>query len=245
MAHWGWNGNARRYWDNLYGGSLQYARIERQIHHYGSALNAQALLSYYRQHPSDTYILRVGYGGISGPLSSIQQDGTTAASFHSWPDTLTWDPYSGDYGSGFLGMALSAGVYVVQGSALGIADPVVAFGGQVSTSGTTVTVSPRDPVRRRVYIAPFGTLVEIDAGAINSVVIDMSAQTAKFNLLNATPNISGQPSTPAVIVWVSTESLEMTGKFGVTTTGLQTLRGGSRVAFAADGTATVTVGKIS
>src|SRR5205085_10096806 len=31
---WGYNGNARRYWDFLYGGKLQ--RIERQIHHYGS-----------------------------------------------------------------------------------------------------------------------------------------------------------------------------------------------------------------
>lgn len=38
IPHWGYNGNARRYWDFLYGG--KYPRLERQIHHYGSTLNA-------------------------------------------------------------------------------------------------------------------------------------------------------------------------------------------------------------
>ena len=34
LPHWGYNGNARRYWDFIYGGKLQ--RIERQIHHFVS-----------------------------------------------------------------------------------------------------------------------------------------------------------------------------------------------------------------
>lgn len=42
MPHWAYNGNARRYWDFLYGGKL--SRIERQIHHYGSGLNAIPVL---------------------------------------------------------------------------------------------------------------------------------------------------------------------------------------------------------
>jgi hypothetical protein len=29
LPHWGYNGNARRYWDNVYGGKLQ--RVERQV----------------------------------------------------------------------------------------------------------------------------------------------------------------------------------------------------------------------
>src|SRR3546814_17180443 len=41
IPSWAYNGNARRYWDFLYGGN--YARIERQIHHYGSASNAVPL----------------------------------------------------------------------------------------------------------------------------------------------------------------------------------------------------------
>ena len=222
---------------------MQYARVERQIHHYGSALNALPLLAYYRQHPSDTYVLRVGYGGISGPLSSIQKDGSTAASFHSWPDTLVWDPYSGDYGSGFLGLALGAGVYIVQGSSLGVPDDLVAFGGQVDAA--SATVYPRDPVRRRVYIAPFGTLVEIDAGAVQSVVMNLAQQTATFHLLSTTPGVSGSPSAAAATMWISKESKETQGTFGATTQGLQNYRGGKKVVFGSDGMATVVVGKVA
>ncbi|MEC7262809.1 MAG: DUF5695 domain-containing protein, partial [Bacteroidota bacterium] len=41
MPHWAYNGNARRYWDFLYGGKAgETSRVERQIHHYGSSLNA-------------------------------------------------------------------------------------------------------------------------------------------------------------------------------------------------------------
>lgn len=60
VAHWGWNGNARRYWDFIYGGKLQ--RLERQIHHYGSGLNALPLLAAYRSDPdaADLHLLRVG-----------------------------------------------------------------------------------------------------------------------------------------------------------------------------------------
>ncbi|HET7038915.1 MAG TPA: DUF5695 domain-containing protein, partial [Gemmatimonadales bacterium] len=38
VPHWGYNGSARRYWDFVYAGKLR--RVERQLHHYGSGLNA-------------------------------------------------------------------------------------------------------------------------------------------------------------------------------------------------------------
>ncbi len=70
VPHWGYNGNARRYWDFLYGGKLR--RIERQLHHYGSGLNAIPVLSEYRENPDD------------------------------FPSKLDWDAYSGDYESNKL-----------------------------------------------------------------------------------------------------------------------------------------------
>ncbi|WP_197461706.1 DUF5695 domain-containing protein, partial [Acetobacter malorum] len=57
LPSWGYNGNARRYWDFLYAGKI--ARIERQIHHYGSALNAVPLFSAFQAQPTDFYMLRV------------------------------------------------------------------------------------------------------------------------------------------------------------------------------------------
>lgn len=47
--------------DNIYGGKLM--RIERQIHHYGSGLNALPLISHFESNPTDFYLLRVGFGG--------------------------------------------------------------------------------------------------------------------------------------------------------------------------------------
>ena len=86
VPHWGYNGSARRYWDFQYAGKIR--RIERQLHHYGSGLNAIPVLSDYRDHPDDIYLLRVGYGGMMGAIANIDQDGFASAAFHAFPDTL-------------------------------------------------------------------------------------------------------------------------------------------------------------
>ncbi len=54
VPHWGYNGSARRYWDFIF--AAKYRTIERQLHHYGSSLNAIPVLSEYREHPDDLYL---------------------------------------------------------------------------------------------------------------------------------------------------------------------------------------------
>ncbi len=78
------------------------------IHHYGSALNSIPVLHNYRENPSDLYLLRVGYGGVLGAVSNITQDGFAPAAFHSFPQTLKNDGITGDFGTGFLGYAITA-----------------------------------------------------------------------------------------------------------------------------------------
>ncbi|GKT95679.1 LOW QUALITY PROTEIN: glycoside hydrolase family 43 protein [Colletotrichum tofieldiae] len=198
-----------------YGGKLR--RIERQIHHYGSGLNALVLLSAFRSSPSDTYLLRTGYGGTTGPLSNINQDGFAAASFHSWPDTLKWDGISGDYGPGFLGLALGSGTYVAQDADLGL----VAFGGVVaSASGGRVSVTTRDAVRRRVFIGPLGVLISVDAGIIREFAFDAGARSVSVTLAQ----LDGVPKAASAVVWVETTA--GTGGFKVTTSGIAQARGG-------------------
>ncbi|KAI8634028.1 hypothetical protein F5Y19DRAFT_411747 [Xylariaceae sp. FL1651] len=196
VPHWGWNGNARRYWDNLYGGKLQ--RIERQIHHYGSGLNALVLLSAFRSDPSDSYLLQVGYGGTSGPLSNINQDGFAAASFHSWPDTLKWDGYSGDYGPGFLGMILGSGAYVAQHKTLGL----LVYGGTLipSTGASSVSVTTQGPVRRKVFIGPLGVLISVDAGSINGFTYKSDGSGISVTLAQ----LAGGPQATASVLWIET-----------------------------------------
>ncbi|KAK8877144.1 hypothetical protein PGQ11_002090 [Apiospora arundinis] len=253
VPHWGWNGNARRYWDNMYdllvfssprlekrvmsltenypylisyGGKLQ--RIERQIHHYGSGLNSLVLLAAFRNNPSDAYLLRVGYGGVSGPLSSINADGFTSASFHSWPDTLKWDGYSGDYGPNFVGLALGSGTYVADmGGEIGL----VAFGGSLNTTANTnrVAVVTGDPSRRRVFIGPLSVLLNVDAGIIREFSYE-----AGGSISVTLSQLDGVPKADAAVLWVETPSSSV--KYTVTTPGLQQVRGGWKVPLSTDAT---------
>jgi hypothetical protein len=185
VPHWGYNGNARRYWDFLYGGKL--SRIERQLHHYGSGLNAIPLLTEFRQHPDDLYLLRVGYGGTMGALSNIDPEGFASAAFHSFPSTLKWDAYSGDYGPNFFGHAYNTGTYVVETKDFGWQ----AFGGELAREKGRVVVRPLDSFRQRVFLAPAGLFLTLDAGTFESVAFDPKAGTVRVTLSPAaaeTPN---------------------------------------------------------
>jgi hypothetical protein len=176
LPHWGYNGSARRYWDFLYGG--KFSRIERQLHHYGSGINAIPVLSEYRDHPDDLYLLRVGYGGTMGALTNIDQEGFASAAFHSFPDTLRFDPYSGDYGPNFFGHALNTATYIVHDPELGW----LAFGGNLKTEGDTVTVKPLDSFRTRVYIASAGLWLTLDAGRFSSIGFNPKTGVTRLGL---------------------------------------------------------------
>lgn len=174
IPHWGYNGSARRFWDFLYAGKL--SRIERQLHHYGSSNNALALFDAYRANPSDIYLLRVAYGGLMGSLSNIDEDGFGAAAFHSFPDKMAFDAINGDYGMSFFAHAYSAASYLVRHPTFGW----VGFGGTVSENGDDVTILPKDSARTRVFIAPAGLWLTLDAGKFMEVAY--SQKTGKVLL---------------------------------------------------------------
>lgn len=198
-------------------------RIERQIHHYGSALNAQVLLDAFHDDPQDSYLLRVGYGGSSAPISNINQDGFPSIAYHAWPDTQKWDGYTGDYGQGFLGMALNGGVYVAEDSEAGL----VAYGGILTQGGDIVTVANKDAVKRRVYIGPLRLSVEIDAGMVDEFTYDAGSGTVDLSITQPADG----PIAEAVVVWADSRS-ETTWAVA---DGADEARGGWRVALGGDG----------
>lgn len=212
VPHWGYNGSARRYWDFQYAGKLR--RVERQLHHYGSALNTIPVLAEYRARPDDFYLLRVGHAGMMGGIANITQDGFGSSAFHAYPSTLRIDGYSGDYGPGFLGHVVNTGTYVVKDPELGW----LAFGGNLRGGGGTagdaaraganrdaapqgtVRVIPLDAARSRVYLAPLGLWLTLDAGTIEAVELSgdgvrvtLSARTA------AVPNARLRVEQPAAV----------------------------------------------
>jgi len=176
----------------LYGGKIE--RIERQIHHYGSGLNALPLMSQFESDPDDIYLLRVAFGGLSGPMSNIDQGGFASVAFHSFADTLKWDAYSGDYGPNFVGHALNSGTYIIDHPTFGWQ----AFGGKVSSapSSSSVQVQTLDSVRRRVFIAPFATLFTLDAGAFTEVEFDTSKKSITLSISAMAPGVQGAAPAP-------------------------------------------------
>ncbi len=201
VPHWGYNGNARRYWDFLYGGKIR--RIERQLHHYGSGLNAIPVLAHFRENPDDEYLLRVGYGGTMGALSNIDQEGFASVAFHSFPSTLKWDPYTGDYGPNFFGHAFNTATYVIDHPEFGWQS----FGGNVSIRGNWVNVQPLDSFRKRVFIAPLGLWLTLDAGTFESIAINTRSRLVRVTLSRAdpyTPNARLRVQQPARIASVGT-----------------------------------------
>ena len=181
VPHWGYNGSARRYWDFIYGASAKYSRIERQLHHYGSGINALPVLSEYRDHPDDVYLLRVGYGGMTGVLANIDEEGFLSPAFHAFPDMLRPDPVSGDNGPNFFGHALATAVYVINHPEFGW----LAFGGNIDGHDASARITPLDSARSRVYLAPAGLWLTLDAGTFESLELDTRTRKMRIALTGA------------------------------------------------------------
>ncbi|KAL9625038.1 MAG: hypothetical protein Q9160_000767 [Pyrenula sp. 1 TL-2023] len=214
VPHWGYNGNARRYWDFLYAGKTR--RYERMIHHYGSGLNALVLLAAFRSNPAPTsaaaiHQLRTGFAGNQGPLTNISPRGSSSLAFHSFPDTLAWDGYSGDYGPNFLGGVLGAGSYLLDHPTFGWS----VFGGNIVSSSPskrqtaaaaagTVTVVPRDAVRRHIFIASSSGSPSldfaVDAGVVAQYTYDPATGGVEVTLANS--EIEGAASANETLVTV-------------------------------------------
>ena len=176
IPHWGYNGSARRYWDFIF--AAKDRRLERQLHHYGSGLNAIPLLAEYREHPDDFYLLRVGYGGTMGVLTDIDQEGFASAAFHGFPDMLRPDPLSGDYGPNFFGHAWNTATYIVDHPQFGW----IAFGGNIKKDHDTVKTTPLDSFRSRVYLASLGLWLTLDAGKFEQVEVNSKTGEVRVGL---------------------------------------------------------------
>ncbi len=192
LPHWGYNGSARRYWDFVYGGKL--SRIERQLHHYGSALNSIPVSDAYRDNPDDFYLLRVGHAGAMGALANVTEDGFGPAAFHSYPSTLANDGITGDYGSGFYGYAVNSGTYITVHPEFG----PVAFSGNIKKEGDWLKTEITSAGKSRVFVAPKKTWVDLAAGTIDEV--NYNTKTGEVELIFG----QGTEHTPVAFFTVST-----------------------------------------
>jgi hypothetical protein len=179
------------------------------LHHYGSGINAIPVLDAYRRHPDDLYLLRVGYGGVMGSITGIDEQGFGSAAFHSYPDRMVFDPYTGDYGPNFFGHVWNAAAYLVHDKEFGWQG----FGGNVHQDAEVITIEPRDTMRQRVYLAPLGLWLQLDAGTFRAVHFDFATHAVKIDLDPADANTAAallRIEQPATIAGVGTMRLSKT-----------------------------------
>lgn len=182
VPNWGYNGSMHFYFAAVTYG--KWRRFERELHWYLSSLCAIPLLDAFRKDPTDLHLLRVGYAGATGVLGNIDADGHGSMSFHATPDLLAYDPYTSDYGCHFYGYCRNAGAYVVKHETFGW----LGFGCDIAAEGHTVRVTPRDAFRQRVYLAPLGLWLTLEAGRFEEVTMDITGQIVTVTLAPAEPH---------------------------------------------------------
>lgn len=138
-----------------------------------------------------------------GALSNIDREGFASVAFHSFPSTSKWDPYTGDYGPNFFGHAFKIATYVIDHPEFGWQS----FGGNVAVSGNWVNVQRLDSFRKRVYIAPAGLWLTLDAGTFEGIGINTRTDAVRVTLSRSdrfTPNARLRIQQPARVAVAGT-----------------------------------------
>ena len=91
-----------------------------------------------------------------------------------------------DYGPNFFGHAFNTATYIVNHPDFGW----LAFGGNVKVEGDWVKVQPLDSLRMRVYIAPRGLWLTLDAGTFESVQVNTRTNQIRIALSPQTADTS-------------------------------------------------------
>lgn len=177
IPHFAYNGNARRYFDFLVYGGENFG-TERAIHHYGAPLNAIPLLEAFRANPDDIFLLHIGLGGVIGSLVNIAAGtGESSMGWHGALERLYPDSTSCDYGVGFYGHSINSGSYVVR-TELGWS----CFLCDLYDTGAALTIVPRDSFHTRLYLAPVGLDIVMEAGSFVNATLIADAQTLLLQL---------------------------------------------------------------
>lgn len=116
-----------------------------------------------------------------GPLTNIDEKGFASAAFHSFSDRMKFDPYTGDYGPNFFGHAINTGTFVTHDDAMGW----LCFGGNVEERHGVVHTTVLDSSRERLFLAPLGLWITLDAGKIVSADYDTHKHTVVLHLASA------------------------------------------------------------
>jgi hypothetical protein len=92
------------------------------------------------------------------------------------------DPITGDYGPNFFGHAWNTATYLVKDPQFGWQ----AFGGNLTTKGKLVDVTPLDSARTRVYLGPLGLWLTLESGTFDRIQVDSATGMVRIGFARST-----------------------------------------------------------
>ena len=218
VPHWAYNGAAWSWADTS--NNAKWSDNRRVAGHYRVTLNALPVLEEFFLHPDDHYLLPVAIGAASQHMTTIDEDGATSMGMHLDPAILALDPYSGDFGIGLFGhVQMAASVFIVHPtfgplcflcdafarSAIPSSNEEHQAGRRAAVAAGSYTLTPRDSIRRRVFLEPLGVLIEVDAGRLLSLTIALLGEG--HNASTFTLQLGDDGLTTRYRVRISTPSL--------------------------------------
>ena len=96
-----------------------------------------------------------------------------------------FDPFTGDYGPNFFGHAVNTGTFLTHDDAMGW----ICFGGNVEEHRGLVHATILDSSRDRLFLAPLGLWITLDAGHLVSVDFDPTKRTVRLHLAPASASV--------------------------------------------------------
>jgi hypothetical protein len=166
-------------------GKIIIDATERALHHYGSGINSVVTLGAFVRLPNDTSLLELGYGATSGTLTTVDPTtGAVSMAWHGDASLLTREPYAADAGVNVYGSSRGWGCYVVDDAVWGL----VGYGCDVASASNAtpatqlirssegaVSITPTDALRRTLYVAPAGLLLQAEAVSFSHATLDLNA----------------------------------------------------------------------
>jgi hypothetical protein len=129
-----------------------------------TSLNALPLLDAFER-DGDLDSLRLGYAALLAVWALVEPDGT-AHDFYTWePGRRGFDPWTSEMGLALFPTIRRSAAYVVDDPALGL----IGYGCALHTDDDTLSITPLDAVRQRVWIQPQRLELRLSAGSIAAV----------------------------------------------------------------------------
>jgi hypothetical protein len=129
------------------------------------------VLAEYKRNPDNMYLLKLAVGGLTNCLPNINSDGASSMGFHLSPANLRFDEYSGDWGVGFFAAMRHASSFLVNDPLLGQLCFLCDVDASEPDDTKAVVIRPRDPVRRRIFIASLGLDIISETARIDSIAV--------------------------------------------------------------------------